>query len=103
VNEHAAAPRAASSDAPRFVRLLVCIGPRCDAEGKGSAQLAALSDAVKEAFADEIAAGRVALSTRDCLRHCTTDPVLRVEPSGEVFAGARIEDLLRLVAEALAK
>lgn len=82
------------------IRLLVCIGPRCDAEGRGSALLQALREALGAAHADDLAAGRVSCVTRDCLRHCTRDPIVRVEPSGDVFSDPPLEELLRLVAEA---
>ena len=83
---------------PAPIRLLVCIGPRCDAEGRGRAQLAAVEDAMQERFPDDLAAGRLAITTRDCLRLCTSDPVLRIEPSGEAFADPAIDDLVEIVA-----
>jgi NADH:ubiquinone oxidoreductase subunit E len=88
--------------APPLIRLLVCVGPRCDAQGGGAALLDALTAALQEDFAADIAAGRVSCVTRDCLRHCTREPVARVEPSGEVFADPSVERLLQLVAESLA-
>jgi NADH:ubiquinone oxidoreductase subunit E len=84
-----------------LVRLLVCVGPRCDAQGEGAALLAALTAALNEKFGADMASGRVSCVTRDCLRHCTSEPVARVEPSGEVFANPAIDELLRLVATAL--
>lgn len=84
------------------VRLLVCVGPRCDAQGGGRAQLAAIERALAGTFPDALADGRLAIATRDCLRLCTSDPVVRLEPSGEALAGPQLDDLLRLVGEALA-
>ncbi|ATQ70016.1 hypothetical protein [Methylosinus trichosporium] len=91
-----------ASVASPAVRLLVCLGPRCDERGGGEALLAALREALTVAYAEEWAAGRIVVSTRDCLRHCTREPIARVEPSGDVFSNPRIEELLALVAEALA-
>lgn len=91
----------AGSDAPA-VRLLVCVGPRCDAEGRGRALLEALRHASKAAFPAPGDYERISLVTRDCLRLCTRDPVLRIEPSGDAFSDPEIGDVLRHVAEALA-
>ncbi len=79
------------------VRLLVCVGPRCDAEGRGRALLAALN----KTFSAEIEAGRLSLARRDCLRLCTRDPVVRFETSGEAFSNPDVAVLLRLVAAEL--
>lgn len=84
-----------------LIRLLVCVGPRCDAQGGGAALLASLTAALRERFAADMAAGRVSCVTRDCLRHCTREPVARVEPSGEVFADPSVDELVLLVAAAL--
>jgi hypothetical protein len=83
------------------VSLLVCVGPRCDAEGRGRALLASAEAALRQAFPDDIAQGRLRISTRDCLRHCTSEPVVRLEPSGEAFAGPDIETLVREIRTAL--
>ncbi|MBY6243123.1 (2Fe-2S) ferredoxin domain-containing protein [Methylosinus sp. Sm6] len=91
-----------ASVAPPLVRLLVCLGPRCDAQGGGESLLAELRAALAEAFAEDLARGRIALATRDCLRHCTREPVARVEPSGDVFSNPRIDELLAAVARELA-
>lgn len=92
---------AAPSDASPAIRLLVCVGPRCDAEGRGRALLAELREALKTAFPAPEQAARISCAARDCLRLCTQDPVVRVEPSGDAFANPAIDELLRLVAEAL--
>jgi len=73
-------------------RLLVCVGPRCDAEGRGRALLAALRQALA---ADPAGAAGIAIATRDCLRFCTRDPVVRVESSGDVFSNPSVDELLR--------
>jgi NADH:ubiquinone oxidoreductase subunit E len=83
-------------------RLLVCVGPRCDAEGRGRALLAEVQAALSETFPDELADGRLKLSMRDCLRLCTRDPVVRLEPSGDAFSDPDIDDLMREIAKALA-
>jgi NADH:ubiquinone oxidoreductase subunit E len=90
-----------AADARPLIRLLVCLGPRCDEQGGGSALLSALRAALNEAHAEDVASGRVSCVTRDCLRHCTREPVTRVEPSGDVFSNPRVDELLKLVAEAL--
>lgn len=87
--------------APDQVRLLVCVGPRCDAEGRGRALLASVEAALQEAFPQALADGRLKISTRDCLRHCTTEPVVRLEPSGEAFADPDIDVLIRDIGAAL--
>jgi NADH:ubiquinone oxidoreductase subunit E len=83
-------------------RLLVCVGPRCDAEGRGRALLAEVQAALHATFPDELADGRLKLSTRDCLRLCTRDPVVRLEPSGDAFSDPDIDDLMREIGKALA-
>lgn len=87
--------------APAPLRLLLCVGPRCDADGRAHALLQEAERALAEKFPDECADGRLKIATRDCLRLCTRDPAARLEPSGEAFANPSIDDLLRLVAEAL--
>ena len=77
---------------PHACRLLVCVGPRCDAEGRGRALLAALRE---ELAANPDAAARIKVTTRDCLRACTRDPIVRFEPSGDLLSDPTIEDLLR--------
>jgi NADH:ubiquinone oxidoreductase subunit E len=86
---------------PEPVRLLVCVGPRCDAEGRGRALLADVQSALRTAFARELAEGRLKLSTRECLRHCTSDPVVRLEPSGDAFSGPDLDELMRDIAAAI--
>lgn len=83
------------------VRLLVCVGPRCDAEGRGRALLADIQAAIEDALPGAIEAGSLKISTRDCLRLCTRDPVVRLEPSGDAFADPDIDDLLREIEAAL--
>jgi len=63
--------------------------------------LARVEAAAKAAFPDELASGRLAFSTRDCLRLCTRDPVARIEPSGDAFSDPGIDELLRNIAEAM--
>ena len=70
-------------------RLLVCVGPRCDAEGAGTALLARLRGLLEDA------AG-VSCQSRDCLRLCTGEPIVRLEPSGDVLANPDPEELMRL-------
>lgn len=82
-------------------RLLVCVGPNCDAEGRGRALLAEVQAATGAAFPDELAKGRLKISTRECLRLCTRDPVVRIEPSGDAFSDPDIDELMREIAETL--
>jgi hypothetical protein len=74
---------------PPYCRLLVCIGPCCDAQGRGSALLAALSEALAGTEG-------VACLARACLRVCTRDTIVRIEPSGEIFANPDVEELVRI-------
>lgn len=83
------------------LRLLVCVGPNCDAQGRGRALLAAVQDALASSFREELATGQLAVTTRDCLRHCTREPVVRFEPSGDAFSNPALDDLLLLVRESL--
>jgi len=83
------------------VRLLVCVGPRCDAEGKGRALLASAQQCFSQDLSQELASGRIAIATRDCLRLCTRDPVVRFEPSGEALSNPSRDDILRLTRAAL--
>ncbi len=85
------------------VRLLVCVGPRCDAEGKGRRLLTSVETSFAKAFSQELASGRLAIATRDCLRLCTRDPVVRFEPSGDALSSPSLADLLRLTRAALAE
>lgn len=82
---------------PSPLRLLVCVGPRCDAEGRGRELLAAVEAALARKFPEELAAGRLTISTRDCLRLCTRDPVVRLEPSGDAFSNPDLSDLMRRI------
>ncbi len=75
-------------------RLLVCVGPRCDAEGRGRALAAALREKLAADPTDAVR--KISVSTRDCLRSCTREPIVRIEPSGDVFSNPTAEDLLRL-------
>lgn len=81
---------------PPPTRLLVCVGTCCDAQGKGRALLASLQDALEAAFPNELRDGRITCLPRACLRVCTRDPVVRVEPSGDVFSNPSVEELVRL-------
>jgi hypothetical protein len=85
------------------VRLLVCVGPRCDAEGKGRTLLASVETSFAQDFSLELASGRLAIATRDCLRLCTRDPVVRFEPSGDALSNPSLDELLRLARAALAE
>ncbi len=82
-------------------RVLVCVGPRCDAEGRGRALLEELRSALVDAFPEASESGRISCSTRDCLRSCTRDPIVRLEPSGEVFSNPSVAELLRFCADIL--
>lgn len=88
---------------PPSVRLLVCVGPRCDAEGKGRALFASVEECFAATFADELSSGRLAIATRDCLRLCTRDPVVRFEPSGDALSNPSPDELARLARQALAE
>jgi NADH:ubiquinone oxidoreductase subunit E len=83
------------------VRLLVCVGPNCDAEGRGRRLLAEAQTVLAAAFPDALADGRLKISTRDCLRLCTRDPVVRLEPSGDVYADPDLDELTREIGAAL--
>lgn len=83
------------------VRLLVCVGPRCDAEGRGRALLGDVQAALRTVFPEALSEGRLKLATRDCLRLCTRDPVVRLEPSGDAFSDPDIDELLNRIETAL--
>jgi len=85
------------------VRLLVCVGPRCDAGGKGRALLASAEMVFARAFPQELSSGQLAIATRDCLRLCTRDPVVRFEPSGDALSNPSLDDILKLTRAALAE
>jgi NADH:ubiquinone oxidoreductase subunit E len=82
-------------------RLLVCVGPRCNVEGRGRALLGEIQTALSAAFPHELADGRLKISTRDCLRLCTRDPVVRLEPAGDAFSDPDIDALMREIGAAL--
>ena len=83
-----------SETLPPSCRLLVCVGPRCDEEGRGSALLALLRGRLA-------AAKGVACVPRECLRVCTREPVVRLEPSGEVLANPDIDELVQLTLDSI--
>jgi NADH:ubiquinone oxidoreductase subunit E len=83
------------------VRLLVCVGPRCDAEGRGRALLDAVQKALHDNFPEALDEKRLKLSTRECLRLCTRDPVVRLEPSGDAFSDPDLDALMGEIARAL--
>ena len=85
------------------VRLLICVGPRCDAEGNGRTLFASVETSFAQAFSKELASGRLIITTRDCLRLCTRDPVVRFEPSGDALSNPSLDELLRLTRAALAE
>ena len=65
--------------------------------------LASVETSFAQAFSNELASGRLAIATRDCLRLCTRDPVVRFEPSGDALSSPSLDDLLRLTRAALAE
>ncbi|WP_246657169.1 (2Fe-2S) ferredoxin domain-containing protein [Methylocystis sp. B8] len=85
------------------VRLLVCVGPCCDAEGKGRALLASAEMVFTQTFPQELSSGQLVIATRDCLRLCTRDPVVRFEPSGDALSNPSLDDILKLARAALAE
>lgn len=82
-------------------RLIVCVGPNCDAHGRGRALLAEIQAALSVAFPDEFADGRLKITTRQCLRLCTRDPVVRLEPSGDAFSDPDMDELIREISATL--
>jgi NADH:ubiquinone oxidoreductase subunit E len=83
------------------VRILVCVGPRCDAEGRGRALLSAVQSALRENFPEALDEKRLKLATRECLRLCTRDPVVRLEPSGDAFSDPDLDALMNEIAREL--
>jgi len=79
---------------PPTCRLLVCVGPRCDEQGRGSTLLALLRKRLS-------GASGVACVPRDCLRLCTREPVVRLEPWGEVFANPDLDELVKLALDSM--
>ncbi|WP_424361864.1 (2Fe-2S) ferredoxin domain-containing protein [Methylocystis parvus] len=63
--------------------------------------LAEVQLATHDAFPDELADGRLKISTRECLRLCTRDPVVRIEPSGDAFSDPDIDELMLEIAKTL--
>lgn len=86
---------------PNPVRVIVCVGPRCDAEGRGRALLRDVDGALRARFPEALDRKRLKLATRECLRLCTRDPVVRLEPSGDAFSPPDLDMLMREVAAAL--
>ncbi|QGM46444.1 (2Fe-2S) ferredoxin domain-containing protein [Methylocystis heyeri] len=84
-----------------YCKILICVGPRCDAEGKGRALFEEVRAALAKDFPDAARAGRLSCDSRDCLRHCTREPIVRLEPSGEVLSNPEAGALLRLSAQML--
>lgn len=65
--------------------------------------LASVETSFAQAFSQELASGRLAIATRDCLRLCTRDPVVRFEPSGDALSNPSLDELLRFARAALAE
>lgn len=85
------------------VRLLVCVGPRCDAEGRGRALLREVEKTLRATFSEALDERRLKLATRECLRLCTRDPVVRLEPSGDAFSDPDLDMLMDEIASALGR
>ena len=83
------------------VRVLVCVGPRCDAEGRGRALMREVEKTLRATFPEALDEKRLKLATRECLRLCTRDPVVRLEPSGDAFSDPDIDMLMQEIAGAL--
>jgi len=90
-----------TNNLPVNARLIVCVGPNCDAQGRGRALLADVQAAAQASFPEELSSGRLKISTRECLRLCTRDPVVRIEPSGDAFSDPDIDELMGEIAAAL--
>lgn len=89
---------------PPLIRFVVCVGDVCDREGRGSELHERLTEAIGAAFAAETGAGRIASTRRSCLRHCSHGvPMLRIEPSGDVYADPSSDDMMALVDATLAE
>ena len=73
---------------------MICVGERCDARGRARQKLCEIESALATRFNAALANGDIKISTRDCLRLCTTVPVIRLEPSGDVYAGIETNELL---------
>jgi hypothetical protein len=73
---------------------MICVGERCDARGLARKKLCEIESALANRFEAALAKGDIKISTRDCLRLCTTAPVVRFEPSGDVYAGIETDELL---------
>ena len=65
--------------------------------------LASVETSFAQAFSKELASGCIVIATRDCLRLCTRDPVVRFEPSGDALSNPSLDELLRLTRAALAE
>lgn len=85
------------------LQVMVCVGERCDARGVARKKLSEIDCALTKRFGGARASGRIKIRPRDCLRLCTTKPVIRLEPSGEVFAGIAADALLIEIEKALGK
>ncbi|NBT96480.1 MAG: (2Fe-2S) ferredoxin domain-containing protein [Methylocystaceae bacterium] len=81
---------------------MICVGERCDARGRARQKLCEIESALATRFNAALANGDIKISTRDCLRLCTTAPVIRLEPSGDVYAGIEINELLIEINKTLA-
>ncbi|MDJ0447339.1 (2Fe-2S) ferredoxin domain-containing protein [Methylocystis sp. JR02] len=63
--------------------------------------LAEVQATLSVAFPDALADGRLKIATRQCLRLCTRDPVVRLEPSGDAFSDPDVDELIREISAAL--
>jgi len=75
-------------------RLLVCVGPCCDREGRASANLAALQRLLIDRGLERVGIGVASCVRRHCLGNCGTEPLAQVLPGDVWHRGLTAERLL---------
>jgi NADH:ubiquinone oxidoreductase subunit E len=77
-------------------RLLVCVGPCCDREGRASATLAALRRLLAETGLREASIGAASCVRRHCLGNCGAAPLAQVLPDDVWHCNLSAQDLLHV-------
>jgi (2Fe-2S) ferredoxin len=77
-------------------RLLICVGPCCDREGRASAQLAALQRLLIAHQMDRESRGVASCVRRHCLGNCGSEPLAQTQPDNVWRRELTPERLLRI-------
>ena len=80
-------------------RLLLCTGPRCNADGKALALLSCLQVQLEASHRGD----KAFFLRRSCLGRCTGKPIARIDPDGIWYHRLSVENLQRIVRQHLCR